>query len=140
MVKALVIYDSVHGNTEKIAQAIGEAIGARVFRVADVSPADLQRVDLLVVGAPTHAGNATKGINNFLKTLPALPGAKVAAFDTRGAKSAFGVAADKIAKGLEKAGLKLQAPPQGFIVKGIKGPLVEGELERAAGWAKRLIG
>ena len=105
-----------------------------------MSPADLDGLELLVVGAPTHGGHPTKGINNLLKMLPALPGAKGAAFDTRGEKSAFGVAADKIAKGLEKAGLVLKAPPEGFIVKGVKGPLLEGELERAAAWAKGLTG
>ena len=33
--KTLVIYDSVYGNTEKVAKAIGEAIGG-VVRVARV--------------------------------------------------------------------------------------------------------
>jgi flavodoxin len=136
--KVLVIYDSTHGNTAKIAQAIGEAIGGRVLKVGEVSPADLSEFDLLFVGSPTHGGSPTKEINNLLKTLPVLPGAKAAAFDTRTLKSPFGVAAVKIAKALEKAGLTLQAPPEGFLVLGVKGPLVEGELERAAGWANGL--
>ena len=36
--KALVIYDSTYGNTEKIAQAIGEAIGGQALRVSEVNP------------------------------------------------------------------------------------------------------
>jgi flavodoxin I len=138
--KALVIYDSVHGNTEKIAQVIGEAIGVLVVKVGDVTPANLDGLELLIVGAPTHGGSPTKGIGALLKTLPMLPGAKGAAFDTRGVKSAFGVAADKIARGLEKAGIILLVPPEGFVVKGVKGPLAEGEVERAADWAKGLAG
>jgi hypothetical protein len=31
------------------------------------------------------------------------------------------------------------APPEGFIVKGREGPLKDGELERAAGWAKGIL-
>jgi len=30
-------------------------------------------------------------------------------------------------------------PPEGFLVTGEKGPLKEGELERAADWAKLVI-
>ncbi|MFH1087638.1 MAG: hypothetical protein V1737_03530 [Chloroflexota bacterium] len=33
----------------------------------------------------------------------------------------------------------LIAPPQGFFVKGTRGLLKEGELERAAGWVKGII-
>ena len=33
-------------------------------------------------------------------------------------------------------GGKLAAPPEGFIVLGTQGPLLDGELERAAKWAK----
>jgi len=50
--KALIVYDSTHGNTEKIAQAIGEAIEGEVLRVGEVHPADLQGFDLLIVGSP----------------------------------------------------------------------------------------
>jgi hypothetical protein len=51
-----------------------------------------------------------------------------------------GYAAKSIAKRLEKAGGKLAAPPEGFAVKGTEGPMKQGELERAAEWAKRLGG
>ena len=54
--KALVIYDLTYGNTEKIAEAIGEAIGGQVLRVGEVNPADLKGFDLLFVGSPTHGG------------------------------------------------------------------------------------
>jgi len=33
----------------------------------------------------------------------------------------------------------LVGTPEGFLVKGKKGPLKEGELERAAGWARSLL-
>jgi hypothetical protein len=29
--------------------------------------------------------------------------------------------------------------PEGFFVKGTEGPLIEGEVERAAGWAKEMV-
>ena len=56
--KVLVVYDSVYGNTEQIARAIGEGLGAEesvpVVRVADVNPEQLRNLDLLVVGSPTQ--------------------------------------------------------------------------------------
>ncbi len=136
--RALVVYDSSYGHTEKIAQAIGEAIDGRVLWVGDVKPADLLGFDLLIVGSPTHGGFPTPEIDRLLKALPALKDFKVAAFDTRTKRSIFGYAAPRIARHLEQRGGGLQAPPEGFLVLGTRGPLVEGELARAAGWAKGL--
>ena len=143
--KALVIYDSKHGNTEKVALTIGEALGAQVSQVGEVNPADLEGLDLLIVGSPTHGGWFTEKIKDLLETPPALEGVKVAAFDTRTATIwnrilPFGYAAPRIARSLERNGGHLLAPPEGFVVLGMEGPLKEGELERAAGWAKGMVG
>ena len=137
--KALVVYDSTYGNTEKIAQAIGEAIAAQVLRVGQVSPSDLKGFDLVIVGSPTHGGRPTPEIQGLLKALLALEGVKAAAFDTRHVSKwtlLFGYAAPRIARGLKRNGATLIVPPEGFFVLGTKGPLKEGEIERAAGWAK----
>jgi flavodoxin len=137
--KALVVYDSRHGNTEKIAQAIGEAIGGQVLRVGEVKPTDLKGFDLLIVGSPTHGGFPTPAIDGLLKALSALEGLNVAAFDTRTKRTIFGYAAPRIARRLEKSGGELRMPPEGFFVLGMEGPLVDGELARAAGWASGLL-
>lgn len=140
---ALVVYDSVYGNTEKIAQAIREAVSGQVLRAGQVNPADLKGFDLLIIGSPTHGGWYTPEIQSWLKALPALEGVSVAAFDTRTVSKIgallFGFAAPRIAKSLERNGGKLLAPPEGFVVLGIQGPLKEGELERAAAWARQVI-
>lgn len=144
---ALVVYDSQYGNTEKIARAVGSALGpdARVMRAGGVDPADLESVDLLVVGSPTHGGRPTEAIQGLLGRLEgSLPaGMRVAAFDTRLAAKwvrIFGYAAPKIAGALENAEGTLVAPGEGFVVKGREGPLKDGELERAASWARELAG
>ena len=138
--KAVVVYDSTHGNTAKIAQAIGKPLGAQVLRVDEVNPADLNGLDLLVVGSPTHGGRFTERIKDLLEAAPALDSVNVAAFDTRTASIwnrilRFGYAAPRIARRLEASGGNLVTPPEGFVVLGIQGPLKDGELERAAGWA-----
>jgi flavodoxin len=140
----LIVYDSTHGNTTQIAQAIGKAIGGEVLLPSKASPADLKEYDLLIVGSPTHGGWFTEGIRDLLEASPALAGVHVAAFDTRTATIwnrilPFGYAAPRIAQLLEKKGGTLLAPPEGFVVLGTEGPVQEGELDRAADWAKEIV-
>jgi flavodoxin len=142
----LVVYDSFYGNTEKIARAIGEAAGAaKVLRVGEVSRDDLKSCDLLVVGSPTQGGRPTKPLQEFLDEIPksAFESIGVAAFDTRFSTKwvkMFGYAAEKIAAGLQAKGGNLVAAPGCFFVKSEKGPLQDGETERAATWAREIIG
>ena len=154
--RALVAYDSVFGNTEQIAQAIGKALGSgedvRVLRVGNVEAGHLAGLGLLIVGSPTRAFRPTPATTNFLKGIPArgLRGVRVAAFDTRISMDhtvpgilrfmagIFGYAARPIADRLVRKGGELAVPPEGFIVMGSEGPLKEGELERAADWARQI--
>jgi flavodoxin len=158
MMKTLVIYDSMYGNTEKVARAMAAAIEtigtANVAMVGDASAAQLEGVELLLVGSPTRGFRPTPATSAYLKKLPAgsLKGVRVAAFDTRmnvaEVKSKvltvmariFGYAAAPIAKGLVQKGGSLVAPPEGFFVTASEGPLKEGELDRAKGWARRMAG
>jgi flavodoxin len=142
--KALVIYDTKHGNTERIAEAIGEAIGAEVRRQGEVDPAALQDFDLVIVGSPTHGGWPMEGIHDLLEKELPLGGIDVAAFDTRTSTIwnrllPFGYAAPRIAEQLGRKGGHMAAPPEGFVVLGMQGPLKEGECERAAAWAKGIM-
>jgi flavodoxin I len=144
--KALVVYDSFYGNTETIAKAIGSAITGevKVLRPGEASPTDLKSIDLLIVGSPTQGGRPTKAIQDFLNKLPesAVKGVNVAAFDTRFSTKLvgiFGYAAGKTADSLKKKGGNLIVVPEAFFVKSKEGPLKDGELERAAAWAKRIL-
>jgi len=143
---AVVVYDSTYGNTEKIARAIGAALGgaAKVARIAESNAVALGKAELLVVASPTMGGRPTEAMLGFLAKIPegSLKGVKVAAVDTRlKAKwvKIFGYAAEKIAARLAKCGGTPVVPPEGFLVKGAKGPLLDQELERATAWAKRIV-
>lgn len=154
--KALVVYDSVYGNTEKIARAIAAAVissdGVKVLRVGEANPSELESIDLLIVGSPTQGGTPTAAVKEFLRNIPvnALRDIGVIAFDTRLSATDHGVAlrlllgildyaAGRIAGSLQGKGGYLVAPPEGFIVEGKEGPLKEGELERASAWATRIL-
>lgn len=56
--KALIVYDSMYGNTEKIAKSIGGAItgDVKVLRISEVIPSELESLDFLIVGSPTQGG------------------------------------------------------------------------------------
>ncbi|MFX1299068.1 MAG: flavodoxin family protein [Promethearchaeota archaeon] len=150
--KVLIVYDSVHGNTEQIAQAMGKALNSemevKVAKASEVEIDHLTELNLLIVGSPTHGGRFTEAIQTFFKDKElSIKGINVAAFDTRTSSTGiagriekfFGRAAVRIADVLEKKEGTLVIQPEGFIVEGIKGPLKEGELERAEIWAKKLV-
>jgi flavodoxin len=155
--KALVVYDSAFGNTEKIAQAIAHGLGLEkengIVRAGAVQPEHLTGLTLLIVGSPTQKFRPTQATSDFLKNIPknGLKGVKVAAFDTRFTVRKieevrilalfvrmFGYAAKPITNKLETKGGERIASPEGFYVSDTKGPLLEGELERAADWAAHI--
>jgi flavodoxin len=145
--KAVVLYDSVHGNTRKIAEAIasGLAKGAVLATPGSVDRSSLAGADLIVIGSPTLGGRPTPGMQTLIDGFPVGPGRApdVAAFDTRLTMKfakLFGYAAPKMAAQLKEKGCMLRDEPQGFIVKGREGPLADGEEARARAWGRHLAG
>jgi flavodoxin len=150
--KALIVYDSVFGNTAKVAQAMAEALQASALPVSQVTTDQLRGLNLLIVGSPTRSFRPTPAISKFLKSLSKdqLAGVRAATFDTRiwlntidSAAFRFlvdkgGYAANTMAHAIKKKGGTLDVLPEGFLVTGEEGPLKEGELERAAAWAQQL--
>jgi hypothetical protein len=159
--KAFVVYESIHGNTEAIARAVAEglAIGFEVT-VADARtmPA-VGDTDLLVVGAPAHAFSVgpyrtravatwhgmTKvrvrevGLREYLGCSPWLLQVRAAAFGTNLDKPSLpGSAARMADRRLRALGCSMVAAAESFHLAGITGPLVDGELDRARRWAGTL--
>jgi flavodoxin len=144
--KAVVIYDSKFGNTEHIARAIAEKLGAgdpvAVVAASAASKYDLSEIDLLVVGGPTQGHGLSPALRDFLDRLPSETVRDVpsATFDTRLTWPRFlaGSAAGVAAKRLAQKGARLLVPAESFLVQGSEGPLVRGELERARAWADQV--
>ena len=153
---ALVVYDSVYGNTEWVAHAIADGLKqhytVRLVRATTVDLADLKEVDLLVVGAPTQRHQASPAMQKFLDGIPrrSLRGVSAVAFDTRYRMALFfsGSAAIEISRRLKHAGAAMVDEPQSFFMepdrlggngrKHDKELLASGELERAQSWAASL--
>lgn len=154
--KVLIIYDSAFGNTAIIAHAVKAAVKmphtSMIKLVIDTQTSDLKDADLVIVGSPTQGGFPTQDIKQFLDSLPEdiLQGKYVATFDTRFSSDQHGVglkllmkvlgfAAPHMADILCAKGGTLAAEPIGFIVEDKKGPLEEGEQQRAVKWAEELL-
>ena len=159
--EALVVYESMWGNTREVAEAIGGAIGPDV-PVLDVAlaPEHLPPgLELLVVGGPTHAfsmsrgstrsdavqkgappGHEKVGIREWLASLPPSVDLDVATFDTRVAKVRRlpGSAAKAAGKQVQHHHLGQLVGAESFYVDDMQGPLLAGELDRAGSWATAL--
>jgi flavodoxin len=147
LMNALVLYDSQYGDTERIAQAVADALGefgeARAARLDPTQPVELQGVDLFILGCPTQGWRPTPTIQSFLEGTSSeeLGGLGGACFDTRFRLPRFmtGSAAKVMAAKLREKGVSLLVPPESFFVKGTEGPLRDGELDRAAAWVRMLM-
>ncbi|GAA3811728.1 flavodoxin family protein [Nocardioides panacisoli] len=165
-VHAHVLYESMFGNTEAIAKAVADGLieaGCETI-VSDVSsevvgqPTD---ADVLVIGAPTHALSLSRpssrkqavtqgapaereatGVREWLTQVHAARGTtlpQVAAFDTRVDKARRLPGARRTAVRLaRRAGFRMLAAPEAFLVSDNEGPLVDGELDRARRWGREL--
>jgi hypothetical protein len=164
--KALVVYESLFGNTAAISETIAASLRARGMEavarpVTEIPPTTTGDLDLLIVGGPTHAHGMSRsstrkagatdakntyaeptvepGLRAWLDDVPAGDGRGAAAFDTRIHKAAWmtGSAAKGIAARLERDGFRLVAEPESFFVT-TANTLEDGESEHAATWAARL--
>lgn len=162
--KALVVYESLFGNTEQVARAITTGLSRHLdVELVEVTRAPTEipsPLDLIVVGGPTHAfsmtrpntredalrqgathGSATTGIREWLAQLQAGPHSElVATFDTRVGKVRRlpGSAAKGAARAAHKRGYLAAGKAESFYVADVNGPLLEGELDRAQQWGDRL--
>jgi hypothetical protein len=164
MERAVVVYESMFGNTRAIAEAITEGLASCMpadLREVGGAPAAVEdEVGLLVVGGPTHtfglsrpatredatrqaAGHVVSegpGLREWLGALPRGDGrVSVATFDTRiDHPRVPGSAARKAEKHLRQLRYPVAVRAESFYVSGTPGPLVEGELERARSWGEAL--
>ncbi len=140
----LIVYGSQSGTTERLARTMGDALSTdhRVWVMRPQAAAAVvgAGVDLLIVGTPARLHGVRMLVGPFLAGLGerGFRDVAAAAFDTRipGRIERTGPAAVNVARQLTAAGCRLVRPPEGFLVAGLRGPLVEGEVSRSARWAR----
>lgn len=159
MTNAVVIVESCFGNTATIAECVAQGLrdaGADVEILDAARAPEELGADLVVIAAPTHnaglsrvrtreeakrqgAENApSEGVREWIGRLGALRGRVVTIATTTGSRFA-GSAGKAAVKELRRRKVSAEHG-QDFHVTGTRGPLVDGERERARDWARTLLG
>jgi menaquinone-dependent protoporphyrinogen IX oxidase len=146
--KGIVVYDTSYGNTKKIAENIAETlkesgIEVDLFDVKSVKKLSGKDYNFLVLGSPTRFGTMSFAIKFFLGKVKSEEwvNKRFAAFDTENPENMEKEgwsAAEKIAERLRDKKLNQLLPVLKTLVLGQKGPLKEGETERAKEYARAL--
>jgi menaquinone-dependent protoporphyrinogen IX oxidase len=145
--KALIVFDTKHGNTQKVAELIADGIKSvegNEIKVANVKDVDLNEdgtFDLIVIGSPNHVGSHVKSIKKFINNLPraTIKFNSFAAFDTY-----MGKDLEKAVKKMEKQfnekfpDSTMALPGLSIQVGGMKGPIVEEDLSKCKEYGIKL--
>lgn len=161
MVRAVVVYESIFGNTKDVARAIAEGLSAHLpVETVEVgaAPTSLTEDVVLVVGGPTHAFgmsrpetrqdaaasatapvSQTQGVREWLKRITISGHPSVATFDTKVTRPRLpGSAGHAIERSLQGKGCRILRPAETFLVHGKTGPLAGGEVQRARAFGREL--
>ena len=111
--ETLIVYFSMYGNTQLVAEKIAETIAmanggdglVRVISSEQLDSVDFEGADLVVMGTPTHKMNLPEAVRPVFERMP------------------------------RKLGGKQVVPPEIFHVAAREGPLYVGDLQRAEEWA-----
>jgi flavodoxin len=83
--KILIVYISVHhGNTEKVARTMANALAADLIQVREASAAVLEQYDLIGFGSGIYFGRHHESVLDFVDKLPVLRNKKAFIFSTSG--------------------------------------------------------
>ena len=154
--KGLILYRSFFGNTREVAEHMAKTAATLGHEVAAV---DLQEklpdflaFDFVIVGAPTRMAGVTGKATGALKQLHKKGFKKpVAIFDLygpipsdpmeyeKGKHWLYPGAIGKMLNEAKKQDLNLYPETLRIEVKELKGPLVAGELDKAAAWVRGFI-
>ena len=147
--KVLIIYDSKYGNTKIVAENIlqglrqVEGIEAAVGYAKEVDSQRIFSYDVLILGAPNHMARPSRTMKKFVDKLAELDlkAKSVAVFGTYSGRVRT---VDRAVKKLEKIvdknlpNLKLLSPSLSVRVKGVTGPVAEGELQKCQDFGRRI--
>jgi flavorubredoxin len=147
--KVFILYDSKYGNTKSAAENIFEGlrqvegIEVAISYIKDVGLQGITCYDALVLGAPNHMASPSRTMKKFAEKLSELnlTAKKVAVFGTYSGRVRTG---DRAVKKMEKIVAKilpnliLLTPSLSIKVKGVTGPIAEGELTKCREFSKRI--
>jgi flavorubredoxin len=147
--KVFILYDSKYGNTKTVAENILESlkqvedIEVDINYIKDIDPHSVISYDALILGAPNHMASPSRAMKSFVDKLAKLnvKAKSLAVFGTYSGRIRLtDRAVKKMEKIVEKAmpNLKLLSPSLSIRVKGVTGPVADGELPKCQEFGRRI--
>ncbi|MGQ4871666.1 MAG: flavodoxin family protein [Candidatus Thorarchaeota archaeon] len=145
MKRALIVYESIYGNTERVASAIAEGITESgdvecvIKKPGEIHTDELALHDAILFGAPNHNQEPARNIVKFIEraTIVELEQKIGAVFDTYTGGNK-GIAASKLEAIVKEEipCIKIAVQSLSAKVEDRRGPLSEGEIERARAFGR----
>jgi len=136
MKKAIILYDTIFGNTKMVAMSLSRGLEAGGLcvdssSIEDFNIIELKNYDIIAIGGPTHYHGVSKKMKSFLSKIKRLKmdGKFGFAFETKGEFRLAGSAAKKITRYLNKVKIKIIHPTITGIVLDQEGPLKDATLD-----------
>jgi NAD(P)H dehydrogenase (quinone) len=147
MKRAIIVYESVYGNTKRIAEAIAdgiqkvEGVECRVVKTGEIHTDEICDFDAILFGCPNHNQAPALNMTKFLEraSIVHVKGKIGAIFDTFTGGNK-GVALKKLKSIVNDKfpGIAFQGDGFSAKVEGRKGPLAENEEESARDFGKEI--
>jgi len=155
--KSLILFRSYHGNTKQVAEGIAKELGTQgietVIQDLRRKLPDLSDIDFILIGSPTRMARVNRKALRVLKRLrkKGYSEKPLAIFDTYGPvptkpeemekakKWLYPGAAGIMQKAAKTLGLNVYSETLRCEVRGMKGPLADNELVKAASFIKEFL-
>ncbi len=146
--KVIIVYESVYGNTKKIAEAMAEVLDRNenikcvVKKPDEIHTDELGEYDVILFGCPNHNQEPAANLLHFIDraAIVNLEGKRFTTFDTYtgGNKS---IAQSKLEAYIKDKIPVVRVLTEGFSakVKGPRGPLADDEIQRAHDFARSIV-
>ncbi|UCE45517.1 MAG: hypothetical protein JSU93_01080 [Methanobacteriota archaeon] len=142
-----IVVESKFGNTAKVAEAIAKSLmdsgfgEVKVSRISEADAGSSAQADVILIGSPNHVGGPTRTVKKFMKAMSKsdLSGKSMAFFDTYIGKD-IGKAVRKMESDMasRNSRVRIVSPGLSLRVKSMKGPLDEGEIDKADEFVRAL--
>jgi flavorubredoxin len=147
--KVFILYDSKYGNTKTVAENILESlkqvedIEVSISYIKDIEPHSVISYDVLILGAPNHMASPSRAMKSFVDKIAKLNvnSKSVAVFGTYSGRVRL---TDRAVKKMEiivektLPNLKFLPPSLSVRVKGVTGPVADGELSKCQEFGRRI--
>ena len=141
--KVCILYDSKYGNGKTCMEFLGSFIKdsdheVEIYSVKEIEPSSIPEADVFIFSAPTHFGNVSGKMKEFIKKIDNKEGKRYSVITTC-LEHGKSDTTDTMEKILEEKGMKKAAKSVKIKVKGMKGPVDNNSEKQLKNLANELM-